>query len=172
MRSLNQKSSYMCSYISIYSHYIIKCFTVSNRWTGSKLLINEDILEIQDFLSMYVYLNLLKLIDRIFYVWYMLFTFIWWFRLPLSKKNEKPTQSVKFFSNWSSGSQFTIIYKFIYNVKYLYLTDFAKQNQVILTRICVFNFIVKFYLTQLLVVHMLRKLCVTIATTLKFDISK
>ncbi|XP_050919667.1 uncharacterized protein LOC127137236 [Lathyrus oleraceus] len=60
---------------------------VSNGWSGSKLLFNEVISKIQDFLS----------------------------KLPLSEKNEKPIQSAKSFSNWSGGSQFTIIDR--YNVE-------------------------------------------------------
>ncbi|KAI5419997.1 hypothetical protein KIW84_043969 [Lathyrus oleraceus] len=36
-------------------------------------------------------------------------------KLPLSEKNEKPIQSAKSFSNWSGGSQFTIIDR--YNVE-------------------------------------------------------
>ncbi|KAI5418829.1 hypothetical protein KIW84_043165 [Lathyrus oleraceus] len=60
-----------------------KCKTdrleVSNAWSGSKLLINEDIPEIQDFMS----------------------------KLPTNEQKEKPTQSAKSLSNWSGGSQYS-----------------------------------------------------------------
>ncbi|KAI5443450.1 hypothetical protein KIW84_012191 [Lathyrus oleraceus] len=73
---------------------------VSNAWSGSKLLINEDIPEIQDFMS----------------------------KLPTNEQKEKPTQSAKSLSNWSGGSQYSPVES--------------------------------------------ETLCVTVATTLKFAVSK
>ncbi|KAI5406404.1 hypothetical protein KIW84_052940 [Lathyrus oleraceus] len=99
-----------------------KCKTdrleVSNAWSGSKLLINEDIPEIQDFMS----------------------------KLPTNEQKEKPTQSAKSLSNWSGGSQYSSIERFVHNAKCMSLSQFCKIKH--------------------------ETLCVTVATTLKFAVSK
>ncbi|KAI5431225.1 hypothetical protein KIW84_035405 [Lathyrus oleraceus] len=68
---------------------MVKDGQVSNAWSGSKLLINEDIPEIQDFMS----------------------------KLPTNEQKEKPTQSAKSLSNWSGGSQYSPVERFIHNAK-------------------------------------------------------
>ncbi|KAI5441147.1 hypothetical protein KIW84_010565 [Lathyrus oleraceus] len=99
-----------------------KCKTdrleVSNAWSGSKLLINEDIPEIQDFMS----------------------------KLPTNEQKEKPTQSAKSLSNWSGGSQYSPVERFVHNAKCMSLSQFCKIKH--------------------------ETLCVTVATTLKFVVSK
>ncbi|KAI5427890.1 hypothetical protein KIW84_033066 [Lathyrus oleraceus] len=99
-----------------------KCKTdrleVSNAWSGSKLLINEDIPEIQDFMS----------------------------KLPTNEQKEKPTQSAKSLSNWSGGSQYSPVERFVHNAKCMSLSQFCKIKH--------------------------ETLCVTVATTLKFAVSK
>ncbi|KAI5413930.1 hypothetical protein KIW84_058178 [Lathyrus oleraceus] len=99
-----------------------KCKTdkleVSNAWSGSKLLINEDIPEIQDFMS----------------------------KLPTNEQKEKPTQSAKSLSNWFGGSQYSPVERFVHNAKCMSLSQFCKIKH--------------------------ETLCVTVATTLKFAVSK
>ncbi|KAI5429236.1 hypothetical protein KIW84_034016 [Lathyrus oleraceus] len=99
-----------------------KCKTdrleVSNAWSGSKLLINEDIPEIQDFMS----------------------------KLPTNEQKEKPTQSAKSLSNWSGGSQYSPVERFVHNAKCMSLSQFCKIKH--------------------------ETLCVTVATTLKFAVPK
>ncbi|KAI5386695.1 hypothetical protein KIW84_073009 [Lathyrus oleraceus] len=99
-----------------------KCKTdrleVSNAWSGSKLLINEDIPEIQDFMS----------------------------KLPTNEQKEKPTQSAKSLSNWSGGSQYSQVERFVQNAKCMSLSQFCKIKH--------------------------ETLYVTVATTLKFAVSK
>ncbi|KAI5385215.1 hypothetical protein KIW84_071990 [Lathyrus oleraceus] len=65
--------------VILLTHAMVKDSQVSNAWSGSKLLINEDIPEIQDFMS----------------------------KLPTNEQKEKPTQSAKSLSNWSGGSQYS-----------------------------------------------------------------
>ncbi|KAI5408857.1 hypothetical protein KIW84_054619 [Lathyrus oleraceus] len=65
--------------VILLTHAMVKDDQVSNAWSGSKLLINEDIPEIQDFMS----------------------------KLPTNEQKEKPTQSAKSLSNWSGGSQYS-----------------------------------------------------------------
>ncbi|KAI5397775.1 hypothetical protein KIW84_063553 [Lathyrus oleraceus] len=65
--------------IILLTHAMVKDGQVSNAWSGSKLLINEDIPEIQDCMS----------------------------KLPTNEQKEKPTQSAKSLSNWSGGSQYS-----------------------------------------------------------------
>ncbi|KAI5401770.1 hypothetical protein KIW84_066297 [Lathyrus oleraceus] len=65
--------------VILLTHAMVKDGQVSNAWSGSKLLINEDIPEIQDFMS----------------------------KLPTNEQKEKPTQSAKSLSNWSGGSQYS-----------------------------------------------------------------
>ncbi|KAI5433567.1 hypothetical protein KIW84_020746 [Lathyrus oleraceus] len=91
---------------------------VSNAWSGSKLLINEDIPKIQDFMS----------------------------KLPTNEQKEKPTQSAKSLSNWSGGSQYSPVERFVHNAKCMSLSQFCKIKH--------------------------ETLCVTVATTLKFAVSK
>ncbi|KAI5443167.1 hypothetical protein KIW84_011999 [Lathyrus oleraceus] len=97
--------------------YFFKDF-VSNAWSGSKLLINEDIPEIQDFMS----------------------------KLPTNEQKEKPTQFAKSLSNWSGGSQYSPVERFVHNAKCMSLSQFCKIKH--------------------------ETLCVTVATTLKFAVSK
>ncbi|KAI5423734.1 hypothetical protein KIW84_030095 [Lathyrus oleraceus] len=66
---------------------MVKDGQVSNAWSGSKLLINEDIPEIQDFMS----------------------------KLPTNEQKEKPTQSAKSLSNWSGGSQYSPVERLVPN---------------------------------------------------------
>ncbi|KAI5417939.1 hypothetical protein KIW84_042535 [Lathyrus oleraceus] len=61
--------------VILLTHAMVKDGEVSNAWSGSKLLINEDIPEIQDFMS----------------------------KLPTNEQKEKPTQSAKSLSNWCSS---------------------------------------------------------------------
>ncbi|KAI5418858.1 hypothetical protein KIW84_043184 [Lathyrus oleraceus] len=65
--------------VILLTHAMVKDDQVSNAWSGSKLLINEDIPEIQDFMS----------------------------KLPTNEQKEKPTQSANSLSNWSGGSQYS-----------------------------------------------------------------
>ncbi|KAI5404746.1 hypothetical protein KIW84_051780 [Lathyrus oleraceus] len=65
--------------VILLTHAMVKDGQVSNACSGSKLLINEDIPEIQDFMS----------------------------KLPTNEQKEKPTQSAKSLSNWSGGSQYS-----------------------------------------------------------------
>ncbi|KAI5396248.1 hypothetical protein KIW84_062452 [Lathyrus oleraceus] len=97
---------------------MVKDGQVSNAWSGSKLLINEDIPEIQDFMS----------------------------KLPTNEQKEKPTQSAKSLSNWSGGSQYSPVEMFVHNAKCMSLSQFCKIKH--------------------------ETLCVTVATTLKFAVSK
>ncbi|KAI5443815.1 hypothetical protein KIW84_012457 [Lathyrus oleraceus] len=97
---------------------MVKDDQVSNAWSGSKLLINEDIPEIQDFMS----------------------------KLPTNEQKEKPTQSAKSLSNWSGGSQYSPVERFVHNAKCMSLSQFCKIKH--------------------------ETLCVTVATTLKFAVSK
>ncbi|KAI5415984.1 hypothetical protein KIW84_041138 [Lathyrus oleraceus] len=62
--------------VILLTHAMVKDGQVSNAWSGSKLLINEDIPEIQDFMS----------------------------KLPTNEQKEKPTQSAKSLSNWSGAT--------------------------------------------------------------------
>ncbi|KAI5419944.1 hypothetical protein KIW84_043928 [Lathyrus oleraceus] len=104
--------------VILLTHAMVKDGQVSNAWSGSKLLINEDIPEIQDFMS----------------------------KLPTNEQKEKPTQSAKSFSNWSGGSQYSPVERFVHNAKCMSLSQFCKIKH--------------------------ETLCVTVATTLKFAVSK
>ncbi|KAI5396988.1 hypothetical protein KIW84_062984 [Lathyrus oleraceus] len=104
--------------VILLNHAMVKDGQVSNAWSGSKLLINEDILEIQDFMS----------------------------KLPTNEQKEKPTQSAKSLSNWSGGSQYSPVERFVHNAKCMSLSQFCKIKH--------------------------ETLCVTVATTLKFVVSK
>ncbi|KAI5387943.1 hypothetical protein KIW84_073871 [Lathyrus oleraceus] len=104
--------------VILLTHAMVKDGQVSNAWSGSKLLINEDIPEIQDFMS----------------------------KVPTNEQKEKPTQSAKSLSNWSGGSQYSPVEKFVHNAKCMSLSQFCKIKH--------------------------ETLCVTVATTLKFAVSK
>ncbi|KAI5433457.1 hypothetical protein KIW84_020652 [Lathyrus oleraceus] len=104
--------------VILLTHAMVKDGQVSNAWSGSKLLINEDIPEIQDFMS----------------------------KLPTNEQKEKPTQSTKSLSNWSGGSQYSSVERFVHNAKCMSLSQFCKIKH--------------------------ETLCVTVATTLKFAVSK
>ncbi|KAI5393142.1 hypothetical protein KIW84_060326 [Lathyrus oleraceus] len=104
--------------VILLTHAMVKYGQVSNAWSGSKLLINEDIPEIQDFMS----------------------------KLPTNEQKEKPTQSAKSLSNWSGGSQYSPVERFVHNAKCMSLSQFCKIKH--------------------------ETLCVTVATTLKFAVSK
>ncbi|KAI5430375.1 hypothetical protein KIW84_034817 [Lathyrus oleraceus] len=104
--------------VILLTHAMVKDGQVSNAWSGSKLLINEDIPEIQDFMS----------------------------KLPTNEQKEKPTQSAKSLSNWSCGSQYSPVERFVHNAKFMSLSQFCKIKH--------------------------ETLCVTVATTLKFAVSK
>ncbi|KAI5439612.1 hypothetical protein KIW84_025120 [Lathyrus oleraceus] len=104
--------------VILLTHAMVKDGQVSNAWSGSKLLINEDIPEIQDFM----------------------------FKLPTNEQKEKPTQSAKSLSNWSGGSQYSPVERFVHNAKCMSLSQFCKIKH--------------------------ETLCVTVATTLKFVVSK
>ncbi|KAI5401259.1 hypothetical protein KIW84_065925 [Lathyrus oleraceus] len=104
--------------VILLTHAMVKDGQVSNAWSGSKLLINENILEIQDFMS----------------------------KLPTNEQKEKPTQSAKSLSNWSGGSQYSLVERFVHNAKCMSLSQFCKIKH--------------------------ETLCVTVATTLKFAVSK
>ncbi|KAI5413706.1 hypothetical protein KIW84_058029 [Lathyrus oleraceus] len=69
--------------VILLTHAMVKDGQVSNAWSGSKLLINEDIPEIQALMS----------------------------KLPTNEQKEKPTQSAKSLSNWSGGSQYSPVEK-------------------------------------------------------------
>ncbi|KAI5419380.1 hypothetical protein KIW84_043520 [Lathyrus oleraceus] len=104
--------------VILLTHAMVKDGQVSNAWSGSKLLINEDIPEIQDFMS----------------------------KLPTNEQKKKPTQSAKSLSNWSGGSQYSPVERFVHNAKCMSLSQFCKIKH--------------------------ETLCVTVATTLKFAVSK
>ncbi|KAI5406179.1 hypothetical protein KIW84_052791 [Lathyrus oleraceus] len=104
--------------VILLTHAMVKDGQVSNAWSGSKLLINEDIPKIQDFMS----------------------------KLPTNELKEKPTQSAKSLSNWSGGSQYSSVERFVHNAKCMSLSQFCKIKH--------------------------ETLCVTVATTLKFAVSK
>ncbi|KAI5392407.1 hypothetical protein KIW84_076988 [Lathyrus oleraceus] len=70
--------------VILLTHAMVKDGQVSNAWSGSKLLINEDIPEIQDFMS----------------------------KLPTNEQKEKPSQSAKSLSNWSGGSQYSPVERY------------------------------------------------------------
>ncbi|KAI5408467.1 hypothetical protein KIW84_054345 [Lathyrus oleraceus] len=84
--------------VILLTHAMVKDGQVSNAWSGSKLLINEDIHEIQDFMS----------------------------KLPTNEQKEKPTQSAKSLSNWSGGSQYSPVERFVHNAKCMSLSQFCK----------------------------------------------
>ncbi|KAI5439127.1 hypothetical protein KIW84_024774 [Lathyrus oleraceus] len=84
--------------VILLTHAMVKDGQVSNAWSGSKLLINEDIPEIQDFMS----------------------------KLPTNEQKEKPTQSAKSLSNWSGGSQYSPVEMFVHNAKCMSLSQFCK----------------------------------------------
>ncbi|XP_058777136.1 replication protein A 70 kDa DNA-binding subunit C-like [Vicia villosa] len=90
--------------VVILTHAMIKECQVSNAWSGSKLLINEDIPEISEFLS----------------------------KLPANEQNQKPSQSAKSMSLWSGGSQFTTVEKFVHKAKCIPLSELTKMKQVYL----------------------------------------
>ncbi|KAI5391806.1 hypothetical protein KIW84_076564 [Lathyrus oleraceus] len=104
--------------VILLTHAMVKDGQVSNAWSGSKLLINEDIPEIQDFMS----------------------------KLPTNEQKEKPTQSAKSLSNWSGGSQYSPVERFVHNARCMSLSQFCKIKH--------------------------ETLYVTVATTLKFAVSK
>ncbi|XP_058766859.1 uncharacterized protein LOC131640487 [Vicia villosa] len=87
--------------VIILTHAMIKDSQVSNAWSGSKLLINEDIPEISEFLS----------------------------KLPANEQSQKPSQSAKSMSLWSGGSQFTTLEKFVHKAKCIPLSQFCKIKQ-------------------------------------------
>ncbi|KAI5430371.1 hypothetical protein KIW84_034813 [Lathyrus oleraceus] len=66
--------------------------------------------------------------------------------LPTNEQKEKPTQSAKSLSNWSCGSQYSPVERFVHNAKFMSLSQFWKIKH--------------------------ETLCVTVATTLKFAVSK
>ncbi|KAI5446436.1 hypothetical protein KIW84_014318 [Lathyrus oleraceus] len=84
--------------VILLTHAMVKDGQVSNAWSGSKLLINEDIPEIQDFMS----------------------------KLPTNEQKEKLTQSAKSLSNWSGGSQYSPVERFVHNAKCMSLSQFCK----------------------------------------------
>ncbi|KAI5410336.1 hypothetical protein KIW84_055726 [Lathyrus oleraceus] len=104
--------------VILLTHAMVKDGQVSNAQSGSKLLINEDIPEIQDFMS----------------------------KLPTNEPKEKHTQSAKSLSNWPGGSQYSPVERFVHNAKCMSLSQFCKIKH--------------------------ETLCVTVATTLKFVVSK
>ncbi|KAI5420863.1 hypothetical protein KIW84_044628 [Lathyrus oleraceus] len=67
-------------------------------------------------------------------------------KLPTNEQKEKPTQSAKSLSNWSGGSQYSPVERFVHNAKCMSLSQFYKIKH--------------------------ETLCVTVATTLKFAVSK
>ncbi|KAI5428027.1 hypothetical protein KIW84_033152 [Lathyrus oleraceus] len=67
-------------------------------------------------------------------------------KLPTNEQKEKPTQSAKSLSNWSGGSQYSLVERFVHNAKCMSLSQFCKIKH--------------------------ETLCVTVATTLKFVVSK
>ncbi|XP_058742163.1 uncharacterized protein LOC131614617 [Vicia villosa] len=73
----------------------------SNGWSGSKLLINEDIPEITEYLS----------------------------KLPANEQTKKPSQSSKGMSLWSGASQFTPVESFVHKAKCISLSDLCKVKQ-------------------------------------------
>ncbi|KAI5416558.1 hypothetical protein KIW84_041564 [Lathyrus oleraceus] len=66
--------------------------------------------------------------------------------MPTNEQKEKPTQSAKSLSNWSGGSQYSPVERFVHNAKCMSLRQFCKIKH--------------------------ETLCVTVATTLKFAVSK
>ncbi|KAI5444460.1 hypothetical protein KIW84_012913 [Lathyrus oleraceus] len=87
--------------VILLTHAMVKDGQVSNAWSDSKLLINEDIPEIQDFM----------------------------FKLPTNEQKEKPTQSLKSLSNWSGGSQYSPVERFVHNAKYISWEEATKRNR-------------------------------------------
>ncbi|KAI5428468.1 hypothetical protein KIW84_033449 [Lathyrus oleraceus] len=67
-------------------------------------------------------------------------------KLPTNEQKEKPTQSAKSLSNWSGGSQYSPVERFVHNAKCMSLSQFCKIKH--------------------------ETLCVSVATTLKFAVSK
>ncbi|KAI5402859.1 hypothetical protein KIW84_050453 [Lathyrus oleraceus] len=67
-------------------------------------------------------------------------------KLSTNEQKEKPTQSAKSLSNWSGGSQYSPVERFVHNAKCMSLSQFCKIKH--------------------------ETLCVTVATTLKFAVSK
>ncbi|XP_058748389.1 uncharacterized protein LOC131621367 [Vicia villosa] len=104
--------------VIILTHAMIKDSQASNGWSGSKLLINEEIPEITEFM----------------------------FKLPADEQSKKPTRSSKSMSIWSGSSQQTTVEQFVNKAKCMSLSDLCKVKQ---------DFP-----------------CVTVATTLKFSVSK
>ncbi|KAI5413917.1 hypothetical protein KIW84_058167 [Lathyrus oleraceus] len=66
--------------------------------------------------------------------------------MPTNEQKEKPTQSAKSLSNWSGGSQYSPVERFVHNAKCMSLSQFCKIKH--------------------------ETLCVTVATILKFAVSK
>ncbi|XP_058732843.1 uncharacterized protein LOC131604418 [Vicia villosa] len=87
--------------VIILTHAMIKESQVSNGWSGSKLLINEDIPEITEYLS----------------------------KLPSNEQTEKPSQSSKGMSLWSGASQFTPVESFVHKAKCISLSELCKVKQ-------------------------------------------
>ncbi|XP_058734808.1 uncharacterized protein LOC131606642 [Vicia villosa] len=87
--------------VIILTHAMIKESQVSNGWSGSKLLINEDIPEITEYLS----------------------------KLPSNEQTEKPSQSSKGTSLWSGASQFTPVESFVHKAKCISLSELCKVKQ-------------------------------------------
>ncbi|XP_058732718.1 uncharacterized protein LOC131604284 [Vicia villosa] len=85
--------------VIVLTHAMIKESQVSNGWSGSKLLINEDIPEITEYLSKYTQIT------------------------------EKPSQSSKGMSLWSGASQFTPVESFVHKGKCISLSDLCKVKQ-------------------------------------------
>ncbi|XP_058733120.1 uncharacterized protein LOC131604714 [Vicia villosa] len=87
--------------VIVLTHAMIKESQVSNGWSGSKLLINEDIPEISEYLS----------------------------KLPANEQTGKPSQSSKGVSLWSGASQFTPVESFVHKAKCISLSDLCKVKQ-------------------------------------------
>ncbi|XP_058765056.1 replication protein A 70 kDa DNA-binding subunit C-like [Vicia villosa] len=104
--------------VVILTHAMIKESQVSNAWSGSKLLINEDIPEISEFLS----------------------------KLPANEQNQKPSQFAKSMSLWSGGSQFTTLEKFVHKAKCIPLSELTKIKQDMLC--VTIGTTVKFYVSK------------------------
>ncbi|KAI5430625.1 hypothetical protein KIW84_035004 [Lathyrus oleraceus] len=66
--------------------------------------------------------------------------------IVMDSLKEKPTQFAKSLSNWSGGSQYSSVERFVHNAKCMSLSQFCKIKH--------------------------ETLCVTVATTLKFAVSK
>ncbi|XP_058757694.1 uncharacterized protein LOC131630970 [Vicia villosa] len=104
---------------------MIKESQVSSAWSGSKLLINEDIPEISEFLS----------------------------KLPANEQNQKPSQSAKSMSLWSGGSQFTTLEKFVHKAKCIPLSELTKIKQVYL-KTSVFQYLLNLKSSDFAVIYM------------------